>query len=277
MAANEEERELDFAKMKVAELKRELKNRGLSTAGNKMELIERLQSGMNGNQDLILDDTGTLESEILDEDEVLGDGLDDEELASEADVVLDEVPKPNKLQPSGVTTANLKRKASSLEKSETKPPERLNKKIILVRNPSVTAVKEDSRIPEKTVSSDVPRDGTENENKKIIKLSGLSLKERLELRAQKFGSPQSDLSKKEARANRFSVTGDSSTPNVDVLRKRAERFGLCVSPVAIKAEQEEKLKARRERFGLSTASTKPVLNKSLDEKKRLRAERFKIV
>lgn len=253
MAANEEEREVDLSKMKVAELKRELKNRGLSTAGNKVELIERLQSGMNGNQDLILDDTGTLESEILDEDEVLGDGLDDEELTSEADVVLDEVPKVNKLQPSGVPPTNLKRKSSSLEKSETKPPERLNKKIILVRNPSVTAVKEESQILEKTVSSDVPSDGTENENKRVIKLSGLSLKERLELRAQKFGSPQSELSKKEARANRFGITGDSS------------------------AEQEEKLKARQERFGLSTASTKPVLTKSLDEKKRLRAERFKII
>lgn len=46
----------------------------------------------------------------------------------------------------------------------------------------------------------------------------------------------------------------------------------------LQAEQEEKLKARRERFGLSTtANTKPVSNKSLEEKKQLRAERFKIV
>lgn len=278
MATSEEEHDVDLSKMKVADLKRELKSRGLSTVGNKTELIERLQAGMNGNQDLILDDTGTLESEILDEDEVLGDGLDDVELTSEADGVLDEVPKTSKQQPLGMSSTNLKRKASSPEKSDTKPPERLNKKIVLIRNPSLIATKEDSEIPKMTMSSD--RDSTDGENKKIIKLSGLSLKERLELRAQKFGSPQSDLSKKEERANRFGTTGQSqsTSPNVNVLLKRAERFGTCVSTVAMKAEQEEKLKARRERFGLSTtANTKPVSNKSLEEKKQLRAERFKIV
>lgn len=52
-----------------------------------------------------------------------------------------------------------------------------NKKIILVRNPSITVVKKESVLPEKKVSTDIRRDSTENENKKIIKLSGLSLKE----------------------------------------------------------------------------------------------------
>ena len=47
------------------------------------------------------------------------------ELTSEADGVLDEVPKTSKQQPLGMSSTNLKRKASSPEKSDTKPPERL--------------------------------------------------------------------------------------------------------------------------------------------------------
>lgn len=37
-----------FSQIKVADLKRELKNRGKSTAGNKTELTERLQAALIG-------------------------------------------------------------------------------------------------------------------------------------------------------------------------------------------------------------------------------------
>ncbi|KAG8259588.1 hypothetical protein J6590_011883 [Homalodisca vitripennis] len=120
---------------------------------------------------------------------------------------------------------------------------------------------------------------------------------RLELRAQKFGTPLSEAAKKEARAARFGIssTGPSKTsqitstapsktsqittstkitivgPSEEILRKRAERFGGNVSSLALKAEESEKLKKRQERFGLSAAAAQTV-----DEKKKLRAERFKL-
>ncbi|XP_046671220.1 SAP domain-containing ribonucleoprotein [Homalodisca vitripennis] len=109
---------------------------------------------------------------------------------------------------------------------------------------------------------------------------------RLELRAQKFGTPLSEAAKKEARAARFGIssTAPSKTsqittstkitivgPSEEILRKRAERFGGNVSSLALKAEESEKLKKRQERFGLSAAAAQTV-----DEKKKLRAERFKL-
>lgn len=55
---------MDFSKLKVADLKKELKNRGLSTVGNKNELQERLQMA-SLETDAALDPNI---SELLDED-----------------------------------------------------------------------------------------------------------------------------------------------------------------------------------------------------------------
>lgn len=54
---------MDFSKLKVADLKKELKNRGLSTVGNKNELQERLQ--LAALESSVLDPNV---SDLLDED-----------------------------------------------------------------------------------------------------------------------------------------------------------------------------------------------------------------
>jgi len=41
--------EMDVSKLKVADLKKELKARGLNTSGTKNELVERLQESSHGN------------------------------------------------------------------------------------------------------------------------------------------------------------------------------------------------------------------------------------
>lgn len=43
-----------YHQIKVADLKRELKNRGKSTAGNKTELTERLQAALIGKSILVV-------------------------------------------------------------------------------------------------------------------------------------------------------------------------------------------------------------------------------
>lgn len=111
----------------------------------------------------------------------------------------------------------------------------------------------------------------------VVKLSQLTMKERLELRAKKFGAAPSTDALKQARAERFGMppstttTSDNSSEittnpsslstsknvaaSVDVLKKRAERFGGSVSNVMVQIENKEKLLKRQERFGSAPSST----------------------
>lgn len=174
------------------------------------------------------------------------------------------------------------------------------------------------------VTSDASENGKNdsgNENdKKAVKISELTGKERLDLRAKKFGTPIVGDALKIARAERFGIaakaTPDKSTPdkltpdkptpdkassgkivndtttNVEVLRKRAERFGGSVSTVMNTIENKEKLAKRQERFGANGApiadsplpeatktntDTNNVVSAKNDyaEKAKLRLERFK--
>ncbi|XP_043107309.1 SAP domain-containing ribonucleoprotein [Puntigrus tetrazona] len=120
--------------------------------------------------------------------------------------------------------------------------------------------------------------------KKLVKISPpTTAGERLQKRAERFNIPPNADSKKAARAARFglevsesvSTKGSSAKPNVDVevLKKRAERFGMNVSSVSKKIEDDEKLKKRKERFGIVTSAAAAGANDS-EAKKRKRAERF---
>uniref|UniRef100_A0A2K6K685 THO1-MOS11 C-terminal domain-containing protein n=2 Tax=Rhinopithecus TaxID=542827 RepID=A0A2K6K685_RHIBE len=85
-------------------------------------------------------------------------------------------------------------------------------------------------------------------------------------------------SKKAARAARF---GNSSVPtkdlssdnkpmvNLDKLKERAQRFGLNVSSISRKSEDDDKLKKRKDSAGTGTTE-------DTEAKKRKRAERFGI-
>uniref|UniRef100_A0A9J8C191 SAP domain containing ribonucleoprotein n=1 Tax=Cyprinus carpio carpio TaxID=630221 RepID=A0A9J8C191_CYPCA len=105
----------------------------------------------------------------------------------------------------------------------------------------------------------------EETEKKLVKINPpATVGERLQKRAERFNIPPSADTKKAARAARFglqepeavSSKGTSAKINVDVevLKKRAERFGLNVSSVSKKIEDDEKLKKRKERFGIVTSA-----------------------
>lgn len=235
----------ELSKMKVADLRVELKQRGLPTTGNKNELVERLQLAIHGDSALSLDETT---EEILDEDEVLGDE-EIEELSSKPDS--QEIPE--------------KRKLSSIESNNTNNA----KKIVLNRKSVLEEIKNDQVEKKENKGAKV----TENAppEKKIIKLSELSTKERLEMRAKKFGVPLSESAKKEARLARFNVNNQNNksaasikTPvptSYEVLKKRAERFGSSVSTLMEKAELAERLEKRKARFGDVKPESKATKNK----------------
>ncbi|XP_064824325.1 SAP domain-containing ribonucleoprotein-like isoform X2 [Oncorhynchus masou masou] len=123
--------------------------------------------------------------------------------------------------------------------------------------------------------------------KKVVKITApAAAGEKLQKRAERFNLPATADSKKEARAARFGlpaptpastpgapVANSKPTVSVEVLKKRAERFGMNVSPVAKTVEVDEKLKKRKERFGILTAAA-AVGAEDSEAKKRKRAERF---
>lgn len=134
---------------------------------------------------------------------------------------------------------------------------------------------------------------------KLGKLTQLTAQERIEMRQKKFGCSTVPVPldvKKQSRAERFGIKSndgenkpqnaklDITTPvtvSVEVLKKRAERFGISVAPKLVTEENAEKILKRKERFGVSAPATGPTAatattTDTLSEKAKMRLERFKI-
>ncbi|XP_030208820.1 SAP domain-containing ribonucleoprotein isoform X1 [Gadus morhua] len=121
---------------------------------------------------------------------------------------------------------------------------------------------------------------------KVVKIvPPASSTERMLKRAERFNIPATAESKKAVRAARFGLPATAPSPSpgvvasgkaavsVDQLKKRAERFGMNVSSISQKVEEDEKLKKRKERFGAQTAASSAG-GAEVEAKKMKRAERF---
>lgn len=170
-----------------------------------------------------------------------------------------------------------------------------------------------------TVAPSSPVEADPEPSAKVPKVAQLTAAERLEIRTKKFGAaaapPTSDL-KKQARAERFGIKAaadttpaSTATPkaatetkpannkidtsqleavSVEVLKKRAERFGT-VSSKLVTVENTERLAKRQERFGVTAptakvtvapgaaapATTTPSNGSDYAERAKMRLERFK--
>lgn len=196
-------------------------------------------------------------------------------------------------------------KSPDSSKSTTPETQAPAKKVSLKRNIIVTPL----IIEQKTESLEKTEDDSEvlsadEPEKKVIKISELSAKDRLEMRAKKFGAIAASSTttvglpskiKLDARAARFGISAaasaettetSSSTNSItapvsdEVLKKRAERFG-AISEIVKKTEFEEKKVKRVERFGgegkvpITGPASDDATKTDYAEKARLRLERFK--
>merc|ERR1712071_25605 len=246
-------RNMDVSKLKVADLKKELKARGLSVSGSKIELVERLQEATQDEDatENVLDN-----DDLLDEDAVLADESEEAILDEEDNVLLT---------------------PTSILASETKSPLKTpvnegttvtaTKKVILNRNPismaAIPAAKTET-INSRKISVDMESqketsngDGSDNgEEKKsgVVKLGSLSAEERAKLRAQKFGVPIPDNAKKSVRAERFGLTTKEAT-------KETSKETIKQAPTESKEVLDEKLLKRQARFGGVTAAEVDVKNR----------------
>uniref|UniRef100_A0A1A9ZZZ5 SAP domain-containing protein n=1 Tax=Glossina pallidipes TaxID=7398 RepID=A0A1A9ZZZ5_GLOPL len=299
---------LDVNAMKVADLKRELKIRGLSISGNKTELQERLQAAIEG--DPLLEDSAISGEDLLDEDAVLSDEND---LLQSPTAVL-----PTLLPKSSIDSKNISGAAED-DLLESSCPN--FKKIVLKRKNSITtnpttestetkvstlttskennehSVNKVMKMSERNPITMISVNNKKNNDNKIIKKVGeLSMQERLELRAKKFGlnvstAEDTGTSKDVEIQGTKRVTTIASKPAVvndekqlELLKKRAERFGCVISTNLAKVDAQEKLLKRKERFGAETiiadakAKTTNINNITKDEwaeRARKRMERFK--
>ncbi|XP_065199697.1 uncharacterized protein LOC135831265 [Planococcus citri] len=294
----------DYSSLKVVDLKKELKTRGLSTAGNKDELVERLhtytQNLLGSGSDIDGFSESIAENDILDED-VLNEELDYEEdvLKKSSELVFSGSGGNTSLDlPADVSvdSNNSSLNVTVVAANEEKPlPQREQnnqkgeKKVHLIRNRSLSLIS-NTDLKENDKSDENNKSENDDDNKKdessiklCTKIIPDSLEERLELRKRKFGVLREE-DKKKARAARFGITTEPTTntkqsaaskpltESVDILKNRAQRFGLTTAPALDKTKMLETLKTRAERFGKVVS---PLLNKlSEEEKMQARKNRF---
>ncbi|GBP38892.1 SAP domain-containing ribonucleoprotein [Eumeta japonica] len=255
----------DFSKMKVVDLRKELKSRGLSHSGDKSELVARLQTAVSQDE----------HNEInLDSDEIDSDGvLEDEDEKSQSEIALEEsignetlnedfalAESPPKETTNPKPQRILKRKIASSETSKEDNTDNKNaekesvaKKIVLHRATSITSTRSN------TDNSKEEKTNVSAASNKIKISANIDPKTRLEMRAKRFGLPVnvSEKDRKEARKIRFgqnsTSTGNTTTApdHFEKLKKRAERFGQSVSKMMTDLENREKLEKRKAKFSSS--------------------------
>ncbi|XP_067934920.1 SAP domain-containing ribonucleoprotein-like [Watersipora subatra] len=261
----------DLPKLKVQDLKRELKARDLSITGNKGELLNRLEEALK-----------TLEAEALLED--AGNETDETSLVAETPV------KPalsaGSLKVGDAVKGSAAAKSASPLQAVTAPP--------IPGSTTITAkgtTTDEVESTEQKKLSRAERFGVVSEDvaksKRAERFGIVSEEDKKAQRAAKFGLPvengsskNSDAAeKKSKRAERFGITAstdaaDSAEITEEArqrLLKRKERFGEVTSSLVNKADTDEKLKQRAARFGAIAPS---VVTTEDEGKKKKRMERF---
>jgi len=243
---------MDISAMKVADLKKELKSRGLSTTGIKSELIDRLQLALAKPDD-------------LNEEELLA-----EEPEAVALVPPKKVPiKRDVAMPMAEAVVAATSAVGKENIDDAVPPPA--KKATPVAEKTDAAAAAESKSAESPAAAEATTDA-----------------DRAAARAARFGiaSPESSEEKKGDRAKRFGIPvtaspgsnkiGSAPAADMETLKKRAERFGLNASQTMQKAELDEKIKKRQDRFGAvgKNGDSLPKVNE--DESLKKRAERFAV-
>ncbi|XP_069969499.1 SAP domain-containing ribonucleoprotein isoform X4 [Penaeus vannamei] len=278
--------------MKVADLKKELKARGLPVTGNKNELVERLQEALEADGNVPL---GTVdgEDEEFDEEEILGgddmDTVDIGKLTPQEEAAALGV---NISVRDELNTTDLNQVSTMLEQPE-------KKKISLKRSeppvPTAPTTPPPTEASKENTSPESQSEGQEDgvPSKKLIRLSSTENKTQIEARAERFGIPLNEEARKQARAERFAGNSTTTTVNkkpaklsmetggtdIEKLKARAKRFGEVTSKSLTKVSELEKMKQRQERFAAGgtetkTAGTEKVAITSPDDAKAARAARF---
>ncbi|GFY44250.1 SAP domain-containing protein [Trichonephila inaurata madagascariensis] len=288
--------DVNIKNMKVTDLRKKLKDAGLPTTGTKSELIERLQESMLSEKGLELN--SDLDSALLEETNEVNSVLDP--LDEKDDDILDEeiaLASPAKLKDASATEVqenkSVKEQVATNTSNATSQHTKVEKKIVLKRNhiPVLKMAPSKPVESQKDVDSNAAKevneetDSAENSSKepsKIIHLStkNLNEEEKIILRAKRFNTITSESTSGKTMISKDRKNGDSilsplnsTPPTLEVLKKRAQRFGGSVSLAMKLVEEQERILKRKKKFGDISSGSGMSLDE--EEKKKKRAERFK--
>ncbi|KAH8404565.1 hypothetical protein KR215_000355, partial [Drosophila sulfurigaster] len=283
--------------MQVADLKRELKLRGLPLNGNKNELQDRLQTALLEG-DISLDDSAIAEAiaDGIDDDVSLTDEDEHKLLGDEHEDLL--LKSPVSTPTTAATLPELLEAVQSkAETDATSPP---TKKIVLKRNNSqqqtttlstvaATPSKENAAPAAETTipnTSDTEEKATAKTPRKPIVISGskdatpkavgdkkvgeLSSQERLAMRAKKFGITVAAKDATAAASKSAASTAAAASPVVN--KSSSASIKANNGNKETDEQQKEALKRRAERFGCVVPEKSP--KTMADEKLQKRKERF---
>ncbi|XP_014681631.1 PREDICTED: uncharacterized protein LOC106821287 isoform X2 [Priapulus caudatus] len=240
-------------KLKVVDLKKELKTHGLSIVGNKSELIDRLKHYLREKHGLPKDEEN-IESEHGEQDddeEEFGDELLEEvdsgeegDVSIDADITLALTTGEKSI--GSLDSSSAEEKQPVVDQANEKPTE-FHEKVVLASLADIPAADRKAQRAQKfsNGSTALDKSSADPDTKK-------------KLRAERFGLPLKSASQP--------ITGgtESVKADPDKLSKRAERFGLVT-----KETIENKKIQRAKKFGISTSTT-PVTT----EAKKKRLEKF---
>lgn len=230
--------------------------RGLSTNGNKNELQDRLQSALLEG-DLTFEDTAITGEDLLDDDI-----LTDEEKTTE----LEDDQEKTLLKSSTMETKHDPEDANEVIEPIATKKVVLKRKILTTSDSVGDTTSKENTHPEKSIKNDIDDVEVQRKTKTPVLWTNLSEEERKSLRSKKFGVSAEPTVEPEKSTPPI----EQSAKQMELLKKRAERFGCITSSKIAMLEEKEKLEKRKERFGGSTASITDYA-----EKAQQRLERFK--
>jgi len=274
MADHVEEEVFDLSKMKMAELKAELGARGLKTSGKKAELIDRLQTYMEENEDvevedpeedaLLLDETAEADALNQESEPASQEDTEEEEVLKEAennagdDVVMEaenaEAPTADKVDDEVPASAeeDVAEKKEEIPSTEEAPTSAADDDDLLLQSDDKDEVEEVPvtkklmpriEFPSKEEAKPKVGDGDQSGEKKK-----LTEAERLEKRKARFGNlvATNGSSDTTATKNKEAATDNNKSSGKTKVGKLS-KDGAEIDP--------DKLKKRAERFGSTVAST----------------------
>jgi len=244
---------IEYNTWKVADLKAELKAKGLPVSGNKQDLIERIQNSLLDEGDDLLDQDDSMTAEAI--------------LKAEEELKVTKptaAPKINREGP--IVAESVEKTEPVVTKTDPKPPGKENAPA--------------NGTPSKASEITSP-DKTDDKLKARADRFGGSQSDvaKKAARAARFGISEGSGGAAEGKKK----LGEAPAVDPDTLKKRAERFGGSVSSTLKNVEVQEAIKRRQERFGVVEKNEpkpkKVMLNSGansivLDEKMKARQQRF---